>query len=93
MMRTMILARLAAAALLGTACGADADNDSTTGDSQRGGSGITATLVDASIVLVDASAPGTTTALSMELASGAYVVICNIPSHYDAGMSASLAVR
>lgn len=42
---------------------------------------------------VEDIAPGTTTALSMELASGAYVVICNIPSHYDAGMSASLAVR
>jgi uncharacterized cupredoxin-like copper-binding protein len=41
---------------------------------------------------VEDIAPGTTTALSVDLGPGAYVVICNIPTHYDAGMSAPFAV-
>jgi hypothetical protein len=148
MMRTLVLAPLAAAALFGPACGADADTGGTAGSSPGEGSGITATLADTSIVLADGLAPagpvsfdiandgstvhefevlrteisadalpvqsgvvqtsaegieivdeveeiapGTTTALSVDLAPGAYVVICNVPSHYDAGMSAPFSVE
>jgi uncharacterized cupredoxin-like copper-binding protein len=37
-------------------------------------------------------APGTTTTLSLDLAPGSYVVICNVPGHYEQGMSAGLTV-
>jgi uncharacterized cupredoxin-like copper-binding protein len=37
-------------------------------------------------------APGTTTTLSLDLAPGSYVVICNVPGHYEKGMSAGLTV-
>jgi uncharacterized cupredoxin-like copper-binding protein len=40
---------------------------------------------------VEEIAPGSTAALSVDLAPGAYVVICNIPTHYDAGMFAPFA--
>jgi uncharacterized cupredoxin-like copper-binding protein len=36
--------------------------------------------------------PGTTATLSVEVDAGAYVVICNVPGHYDAGMSTSFTV-
>jgi uncharacterized cupredoxin-like copper-binding protein len=37
-------------------------------------------------------APGTTTPLSLDLQPGSYVVICNLPGHYEQGMYAGLTV-
>ncbi|MBI3649110.1 MAG: hypothetical protein HY240_10245 [Actinobacteria bacterium] len=36
--------------------------------------------------------PGTTASLSLNLAPGSYVVICNIPGHYGQGMTAGFTV-
>jgi uncharacterized cupredoxin-like copper-binding protein len=37
-------------------------------------------------------APGTDTSLSVNLQSGSYVLVCNLPSHYEAGMRAAFTV-
>jgi uncharacterized cupredoxin-like copper-binding protein len=41
---------------------------------------------------VEEIAPGTTTTLSVDVDADAYVIICNLPGHYDAGMATSFAV-
>ena len=38
-------------------------------------------------------APGTNTTLSVNLAAGSYVLVCNLPSHYDQGMHTAFTVR
>lgn len=42
---------------------------------------------------VEHIAPGTEAALELDLAAGHYVLICNLPGHYDGGMSADFAVE
>ena len=37
-------------------------------------------------------APGTDTSLSANLTAGSYVLVCNLPSHYGAGMHAAFTV-
>ncbi len=37
-------------------------------------------------------APGTNTSLSVNLEPGSYVLVCNLPTHYEAGMYAALTV-
>ena len=37
-------------------------------------------------------APGTGTSLSANLTAGSYVLVCNLPSHYQAGMHAAFTV-
>jgi uncharacterized cupredoxin-like copper-binding protein len=37
-------------------------------------------------------APGTNTTLSVNLPAGSYVLVCNLSSHYEAGMYAGFAV-
>ena len=37
-------------------------------------------------------APGTDTSLSANLTAGSYVLVCNLPSHYGAGMRAAFTV-
>ena len=37
-------------------------------------------------------APGTDTSLSANLTAGSYVLVCNLPSHYEAGMHAAFTV-
>jgi uncharacterized cupredoxin-like copper-binding protein len=37
-------------------------------------------------------APGTDTSLSANLTAGSYVLVCNLPSHYQAGMHAAFTV-
>ncbi len=37
-------------------------------------------------------APGTDTSLSVSLTAGSYVLVCNLPSHYAAGMHAAFTV-
>jgi uncharacterized cupredoxin-like copper-binding protein len=37
-------------------------------------------------------APSTTTTLSANLTAGSYVLVCNLPSHYAAGMHAAFKV-
>jgi uncharacterized cupredoxin-like copper-binding protein len=37
-------------------------------------------------------APGTGTSLSANLTAGSYVLVCNLPSHYGAGMHAAFTV-
>jgi uncharacterized cupredoxin-like copper-binding protein len=37
-------------------------------------------------------APGTNTSLSVNLESGSYVLVCNLPAHYEAGMYAAFTV-
>ena len=37
-------------------------------------------------------APGTGTSLSANLSAGSYVLVCNLPSHYGAGMHAAFTV-
>ncbi len=36
--------------------------------------------------------PGTNTTLTADLAAGSYVLVCNLPSHYAAGMYAGFTV-
>jgi uncharacterized cupredoxin-like copper-binding protein len=38
-------------------------------------------------------APGTAKTITLHLAAGRYVVLCNVPTHYAAGMRAELTVR
>ena len=47
--------------------------------------------VDVVASLTDLSA-GSTDTLSADLAAGSYVLICNFPTHYEAGMHAAFAV-
>lgn len=42
---------------------------------------------------VDQIAPGKSANLRLELPSGAYVVICNVPTHYQLGMRSALTVK
>jgi uncharacterized cupredoxin-like copper-binding protein len=42
---------------------------------------------------VEDIAPGSTAKLSVNLPAGHYVVICNIPGHYAAGMHADITVQ
>lgn len=35
---------------------------------------------------------GATTSLAVDLEPGAYVIICNVPGHYDSGMHVALTV-
>jgi uncharacterized cupredoxin-like copper-binding protein len=42
---------------------------------------------------VEDVAPGTTKSFTADLTAGHYVVFCNIPGHYAAGMHAELVVR
>jgi uncharacterized cupredoxin-like copper-binding protein len=37
-------------------------------------------------------APGTDTSLNVSLTAGSYVLVCNLPSHYGAGMHAAFTV-
>lgn len=37
-------------------------------------------------------APGTSTALSVNLEAGSYVLVCNLPAHYESGMHAAFTV-
>jgi uncharacterized cupredoxin-like copper-binding protein len=37
-------------------------------------------------------APGTDTSLSVNLQPGSYVLVCNLPAHYEAGMRAAFTV-
>ena len=37
-------------------------------------------------------APGTDTSLSANLTAGSYVLVCNLPAHYGAGMHAAFTV-
>ena len=37
-------------------------------------------------------APGTSTSLTVELEAGSYVLVCNLPAHYESGMHASFTV-
>lgn len=37
-------------------------------------------------------APGTNTSLSVNLEPGSYVLVCNLPAHYEAGMHAAFTV-
>lgn len=37
-------------------------------------------------------APGTDTTLSVNLAAGSYVLVCNLPGHYEQGMHAAFTV-
>ena len=36
--------------------------------------------------------PGTNTTLTVNLATGSYVLVCNLPSHYEQGMHAAFTV-
>jgi uncharacterized cupredoxin-like copper-binding protein len=50
---------------------------------------------DADLELINEAediAPGMSTSLTVELPAGHYVVICNIPGHYEAGMHAGITV-
>jgi uncharacterized cupredoxin-like copper-binding protein len=38
-------------------------------------------------------APGTTTTLDVNLEVGSYVLVCNLPAHYAAGMHTAFTVR
>jgi uncharacterized cupredoxin-like copper-binding protein len=38
-------------------------------------------------------APGTTTTLDVNLEVGSYVLVCNLPAHYAAGMHTTFTVR
>jgi len=42
---------------------------------------------------VDQVAPGKSQNLRVELPAGAYVVICNVPTHYQLGMRSALTVK
>ena len=42
---------------------------------------------------VDELAPGTTANLRLDLAPGHYVIICNVPTHYQLGMRTELRVN
>lgn len=48
---------------------------------------------DGKIGGVDQVAPGKNQNLRLELPAGAYVVICNVPTHYQLGMRTSLTVK
>jgi uncharacterized cupredoxin-like copper-binding protein len=37
-------------------------------------------------------APGTDTSLDVNLSAGSYVLVCNLPAHYGAGMRAAFTV-
>lgn len=37
-------------------------------------------------------APGTNTSLTVDLEAGSYVLVCNLPAHYEAGMHAAFTV-
>jgi uncharacterized cupredoxin-like copper-binding protein len=37
-------------------------------------------------------APGTSTTLSVNLAAGSYVLVCNLPGHYEAGIYSGFTV-
>jgi uncharacterized cupredoxin-like copper-binding protein len=41
---------------------------------------------------VEDIAPGTNTSLSVNLEADAYVLVCNLPAHYEAGMHAAFTV-
>lgn len=42
---------------------------------------------------VDQIAPGKSQNLRLELPAGSYVVICNVPTHYQLGMRSALTVK
>jgi uncharacterized cupredoxin-like copper-binding protein len=42
---------------------------------------------------VDQVSPGKSANLRLELPAGAYVVICNVPTHYQLGMRSALTVK
>lgn len=48
---------------------------------------------DGKIGSVDQIAPGRSANLRVELPAGAYVVICNVPTHYQLGMRSALTVK
>lgn len=48
---------------------------------------------DGKVAKTAAINPGGSTTLTVELAAGSYVLICNQPGHYASGMRTSLAVR
>ena len=41
---------------------------------------------------VDDLAPGTSSSLDVNLDAGAYVLVCNLPAHYEQGMFAAFTV-
>jgi uncharacterized cupredoxin-like copper-binding protein len=55
-------------------------------------SGVVQTEGDEIVDEVENIAPATSTSLSVDLAPGSYVFICNIPGHYEAGMHAGFTV-
>ena len=48
--------------------------------------------VDEEIEEVEDIAPGVSQKLALDLAPGAYAVICNLPGHYGQGMHATFTV-
>ena len=44
-------------------------------------------------ILDDELGPGLSASITLNLAAGKYVLFCNIPTHYQSGMSASFEVR
>ena len=58
-------------------------------------SGVAQTSADGVEIVdeVEEIAPGTSAELAVELDTGAYVIICNVAGHYDAGMAAAFAVE
>ena len=41
---------------------------------------------------VEDLAPGTSSSLDVNLDAGAYVLVCNLPAHYEQGMFAAFTV-
>lgn len=48
---------------------------------------------DGKLGAADQVSPGKSANLRLELPAGAYVVICNVPTHYQLGMRSALTVR
>lgn len=48
---------------------------------------------DGKLGAVDQVSPGKSANLRLELPAGAYVVICNVPTHYQLGMRSALTVK
>jgi len=53
------------------------------------------TVDEGGLTIVDENediAPSTTATLSVDLKAGSYVIICNLPGHYEQGMHAGFTV-
>ena len=49
--------------------------------------------IDSRFDEVEDLAPGTSSSLDVNLDSGAYALVCNLPAHYEQGMFAAFTVR